>query len=130
MHPFFTTHRPIVVASLLVGLSTAGVSPCMYAAANCDSDSSRPRPKVCCCKGKCGPLCRMTCCQAPAPKQDRTPALPKLSDEFAPTWGLATAAVAHVDAATSADLRYGFLGHGEGISTPPTLLAFGIRLNV
>ena len=121
--------RRSLVAGLLAGLSMTGRSPCLLAAASCQSASASHTAKVCCCKGQCGPRCGMTCCQTPIPKQDRSSAPPKLADEFAPTWGLAPTDAAQVDAPTAADARHGMLHDGAWTATPLTLLAMGIRFN-
>jgi hypothetical protein len=122
--------RHLLVASLLAGLSTAGLPPCLLAAGNCPAAAPQSGAKTCCCNGKCGAHCRMACCQSPAPSQDRAPAPTKLSDDASVTWGLAATAAAELDAATAADFRHGISRHGAWIAAPNSLLALSIRLNV
>ena len=125
-----TIFRQLLVASLFAGLSVAGLPPCMFSAGNCPSAAPRHGAKTCCCKGKCGGHCRMACCQAPAPSQDRAPAPTKLSDDVTVTWGLAATAAAELDAATAADFRHGHSRNGAWIDTADSLLLLSTRFNV
>lgn len=125
-----TIFRHLLVASLLAGLSTAGLPPCLLAAGNCPSTALHGRAKTCCCKGKCGSHCRMACCQAPAPTQDRAPAPTKVTDDASVTWGLAATAAAELDAASAAEFRHGISRHGASLAALDSLLALSIRLNV
>ncbi|MEX2092045.1 MAG: hypothetical protein WD971_05175 [Pirellulales bacterium] len=130
MGAFPITVRQLLVASLLTGLTTAGLPPCLLAAGNCPSAAPSDGAKTCCCKGKCGGHCRMACCQSPAPTQDRAPAPTKLSDDASVTWGLAASVAALLDAATAADFRHGISRHGAWIATPDSLIALSVRFNV
>ena len=70
----------------------------------------------------------MTCCQSPAPKQDRKPATPKSSDEFSLAWGLPLTSIAV--AAPTAELRHAFARDSVLSLGGETLLALCIRLNL
>ncbi len=122
--------RHSLVASLLAGLSTAGLPPCLLAAGNCPSAAAHRDAKACCCQGKCRGHCGMACCQPPAPRLDRAPAPTKLSDDASVTWGLAATAAAELDQAAAADFRHGISRHGAWIASPDSLLDLSIRLNV
>jgi len=130
MGAFPTIFRHLLVASLLAGLSTAGLPPCLLAAGNCPSATPSRGAKTCCCKGKCGAHCRMACCQAPAPTQERAPVPTKVTDDASVTWGLSATAIAQLDSATAADFRHGISRHGAWIAIPDSLLALSIRINV
>jgi hypothetical protein len=132
MSIFPTKLRLMVVASLLVGLTAAGVSPCPLAAASCGpAAASKPHgARGCCCGADCDGSCGAACCQSPAPKQDRAPAAPKSSDELSTPWGLSLAAVIQIDAPAAADLRHALLGDGVSSFSCASLLALNVRLNV
>src|SRR3990172_10829095 len=121
MGAFPITVRQLLVASLLAGLSAAGLPPCLLASGNCPSAAPNHGAKTCCCKGKCGAHCRMAFCKSPAPIQDRAPAPTKLSDDVSVTWGLAATAAARLDAATTANFRHGISRYGAWIAAPDSL---------
>ena len=123
--------RLIVVASLLVALSTTGVTPCVRAGASCDAAPGEPHaPKACGCGAGCCGRCGMACCQAPAPKQDPLPAPPKPSDELSVPLGLAAATAAKIDPTAASEFRHGVVDDGLWTAARPSLLALSIRFNV
>jgi hypothetical protein len=130
MNALPTILRDFLVASLLVSLSAAGLPPCVLAAESCAATTAHHAAKPCCCKSKCGVQCRMACCQAPAPTQDRAPASAKVSDDTSVTWGVASFPSARSCAATSADFHFGNSRSGDWLSAPDSLLRLSIRLNV
>ena len=121
--------RQLLTASLLAGLTTAGLPPCLLAPANCRSSTANHGQKTCCCEGKCGGHCHMACCQSPPPDQQRGPAPTRVSDDGAAAWGLAATAAARLDAATAAGFRHDLAFRGAWI-VPGSLLDLSIRLNV
>lgn len=125
-----TIIRHLLVASLLAGVTTAGLPPCLISAGGCAAATAKHGQKTCCCHGKCGAHCRMACCQSPAPPQDRAPAPTKPSDDYSVTWGLATTTASAFDAATAVNFRHGISRHGAWIAVPESLLALSIRINV
>jgi hypothetical protein len=125
-----TILRHLIVAILLAGLAIAGLPPCVLTAGNCPSAAIQHGPKTCCCKGKCGTHCKMACCQAPAPAQDRAPAPTKLADDGSVSWGLAAGAALQLDAIAGAEFRRGSFRPGAWVAAPDSLLNLSIRLNV
>jgi hypothetical protein len=125
-----TIFRHLLVASLLAGLSAAGLPPCMISAADCAAAATKHSKKTCCCHGKCGAHCRMACCQAPPPAQGRAPAPTKPSDDASVTWGLAAATASAFDAITAVNFRHSISRQGEWMAASESLLALSVRINV
>jgi hypothetical protein len=129
MIAFSNILRQSLVASLLAGLTTAGLPPCLVAGANCQAAASA-KAKPCCCQGKCAQHCRMACCQSPNPPQDRAPAPTRLTDDASVIWGLAPAAVGAIVTLTRAEARPGSSGPVFSLATGDSLRELCIRLNV
>jgi hypothetical protein len=129
MNTVRTTVRWIITASLLLSLSLASVYPRLTAsddvavvvAANQDQ-------LVCCCGTEDGRCCGMACCQMPNPKEGKAPASPNQSEVRGQPLGFVLAAEPTLHDLGAARFRH-VAFRGSAITSSPSLMALGIRLN-
>ena len=132
MNTVRSTLRFLIIASLLLSLSTLSVFPRVMvgqALGATVSASTGAGEKHCCCGTEDGRCCGMACCQAsPNPQEKQAPEVPRSSEDRGQHFGLPTVADALLGC-DAASVREHLSQHPAGLSGS-SLIALSIRLNI
>lgn len=123
--------RLLLIASLMLSLSMAGVYPQLMARSGRTTvDGACPSSQVCCCGTKDGRCCGMACCQRAIPKPDKAPASPNRTVERGPPLALVAIDEMFGESTTMGAWRYAMLSSHNASQGSISLVASSVRLNV